>query len=271
MRGLASIIIVFLVAVVVLLLYSFLGKARLSLAVDEAEANNEALTGRLEIIRVMQREIPRLKEMLPIWQEQLEAYRTAIPSQIEDDVFFSAVADQLNEQSVQLLGVEILPGGIWLRDITEEETERLEAMGIDVGTARQIQMANYSINLIGDFDRVVMAFESLKKYGRLYTMDKVISPAGGGAGAIMQTVSQQSMPIMVSGRIYYGIPESYMAAAELIELYAMSMASPLGFTAQRSISNRAGLLLEELFDRAPAGDEEPEEPGDNENETEKGV
>ena len=49
----------------------------------------------------------------------------------------------------------------------EQPIAELQAKGIDDNVARQIQVAFYSVRLMGDFDNVITAFENLKVYNRL--------------------------------------------------------------------------------------------------------
>lgn len=244
MRGAASVILVLFAAIVIVLLYFFLGKAQMNRMADELEGDLEALHAQLAEIHRREAEIPSLTRQLPVWRQQLIVLNQAIPPTIEDDSFFASLAAELAEQEVELLAVDVVLGGAWLKDVTEEELQELESKGIRVDTARQIRVAFYNIKLSGEFGRVLTVFENLKKYRRLYTIDQVIAPASGGVGTITQTVDPSMTPIEVTGTIFYGVPEGYLPLEDLEARFMRAAVVPVARSAQGSISAAAQLLVD---------------------------
>lgn len=261
MRGAASVILVLLGAIVIVLLYFFLGKAQMNRMAGELEGDLEAFRTQLDEIHRREAEIPRLTRQLPAWRQQLVVLNEAIPPTIEDDAFFASLAAELIEQEVELLAVDVVLGGAWLKDVTEEELQELEARGIRVDTARQIRVAFYNIKLSGEFGRVLTVFENLKKYRRLYTIDQVIAPASGGVGTITQTVDPSLTPIEVTGTLFYGVPEGYLPLEDLEARFMHAAVVPVARSAQGSISAAARLLVggpPEEVGRRQTGEHEPE-------------
>jgi len=243
MRGTLSILITVLICVVVLALYFFIGRSQLNKQIREVESQQQALELRLQKINQMRAELPDLMEQMPHWKERLAFYKQAIPEPIEDDVFLSLLAKQLRAQDVQLLSVDVTPRGAWLGEINEALEGELRAKGIDPEQARSVNAAFYSINILGGFDNVLAAFENMKQYGRLYTIDEVTGPAGGAPGAVTQIVDPDVLSIQVSGRIYYGIPDDYLTNVDLVKVFESSVLKPGAQRIQAEISARGQELL----------------------------
>ncbi len=209
MRASTSIIIVIVVCLGFLALYWFIGRNQLQKQVKQVNSEVAAAQAELEEIDRMEAEIPKLLAKLPTWQRQYQLFRSAIPSKVDDHRFFSAIIDQLGSSGAKFVNSEMVLGGAWLEGVSESQFEQLKAAGLDVDVAKQIKVAFYSINLEGDYKDILNTFEGLKRYGRLYTIDQVLGPSGGAAGAVTQTLDAATTPVEMTGRIYYGIPENY--------------------------------------------------------------
>ena len=243
MRGTMSILVTILICIVVFVLYFFLGKGQINKQIDAVKAENRSQQQRLGEIDRMAAELPRLMKQLPDWKEQLALYKRAIPEPISDDEFLSALAHQMELQGVKLLTLEVIPEGRWLGEIGEQQEEQLRAKGIDPDQARQVLTAYYTINLLGNFEDVLAAFENLKQYRRLYTIDEVTGPAGRAPGAITQVVDPNITPIELSGRLYYGIEDSYLTDADLIRVFESSVIKPLAKRIQIEVAAEGQQLL----------------------------
>jgi hypothetical protein len=220
MRASTSIIVVVVVCLAALALYWFIGRNQLQKQVAQAQGEVKLLKDDLAEIERMEQEIPQLLAKLPVWQRQYELFRSAIPVAVDDHRFLSAIVDQLEKTGVQFNSSELAMGGLWLDGVSESQFEQLKAAGLDVDTAKQIKVAFYSLNLSGDYGGVLTAFEGLKRYGRLFTIDQVQSEAGGAAGTVVENVDLKSTPLEMTGRIYFGIPENYFNVAAIQRLFA---------------------------------------------------
>jgi hypothetical protein len=87
------------------------------------------------------------------------------------------------------------------------------------------------------------AFENLKRYQRLYTIDEVSGPAGGGAGAVNQEVDPDLQAIQVTGRIYYGLDHTYLTDKDLIKVFESSVIKPGARRMQAEIEARGQEFL----------------------------
>jgi Tfp pilus assembly protein PilO len=219
-------LVVVLTCAIVLALYFALGKSKLDAEQDRLSMENDNLASRLVAIRAKQVQIPKLIEELPYWQKQLEVFRASMPQKIEDERFLAAIATEFSNNKVELLGVELAPGGPWLGKLSEDQRLELEGIGVDVKAAQAVKTANYTIRMNGSYGDILRAMEGLKRYGRMYTVDEFAGPAGGGAGQIVETVSQENTPIMVSGKIYYGLPQSKVTPEEVVRVIEQVRKSP---------------------------------------------
>ena len=243
MRGSVSTLIVFLVCLVLVLLYWFAGRPQLSRQTSSIQEENIQLTNRLAEISEMERAIPQMMQRLPEWRSKLELYRAAIPTNIDDEVFLTAVSEQLKAQDVQLLSIKLVKGGAWLGQLGEAQVEELKAKGIDDSVARKIQVAFYSVRLMGDFENVITAFENLKIHNRLFSIDQVDGPVTSGAGLIAAALDPQLVPIELTGRIYYGVPAEYLTVDQLVEVFNTAVIIPEARNIQNQIANRGAKLL----------------------------
>ena len=244
MRSTTATVVLFLLAVVVIALYAIFGRSQLQNQLREVHHENESLRAQLDDMRLKAAELPKLRAELPNWRRQLKVLKAAIPAAIEDEVFFAAIADQLKQQGIELLRVDMAQSTGWLAKATEAQLDEMQKMGIDVTTAKKIQVAFYSINLMGGFDKVLAAFENLKKYGRLYSVDQVSGPAGGGGGTVTEVVDYHNTPIELTGKIFFGIPQDYLSLEQLNQAFADAIAAPVARSLQRSIAARARKLLQ---------------------------
>ncbi|MBN2083444.1 hypothetical protein JW859_14710 [bacterium] len=260
MRGTVSILITVLICVVVLALYFFLGRAQINKQINTAVTENEKLQAQLQDIDRKQRELPLLMRQLPAWKRELKLYKTAIPADIEDDNFLEHVADELEAQGIQLLVVDVVPSGAWLGTIGEAQAEELQKKGIDPEQAKQVKAADYTLTFNGDFKNVLTAFENMKKYGRLYTIDEVHGPAAQGGGMINVVLDPEQTPIEIVGRIYFGIDQSYLTDDDLTRVFASSVLKPLARRLQRAAVVEGQSLLGPAPDAA-TDSAEPDETG----------
>jgi len=277
MRGTVSILITILICVVVLALYFFLGRGQINKQINVATAENEQLQTQLQDIERMQRELPLLMRQLPAWKRELKLYKTAVPQDIQDDAFLSYVADELEAQDITLLVLDVLPSGAWLGQIGEAQAEELKKQGIDPDQAQDVQAAKYTLTFTGDFKNVLTAFENLKRYGRLYTIDEVHGPAVRGGGMVNVVLDPEQTPIEIVGRVYFGIKDNYLTDDDLTRVFASSVLKPLARRLQRAAVTEGQSLLEpehsvESESAAPAetssdpvnnGTEEQPEPEEN--------
>jgi hypothetical protein len=227
MRGASSVLIVFLVVVATAALYLFLGKAQLSRVIHLQEAELKAREAKVTEISKHEAEMAQLTQKLPVWRKQLTLFKQAIPESIDDHVFLAALNDQLKQRGVQLNTIQVTPVGSWLKDVDEKTIEAMKQAGLDVDTMRKVQVAYYAARLSGDFSQVVNAFESLKRCGRLYTIDLVTSDPGGGGGAVGQVAELAEHPVMLTGALFYGIPSDYVDVASLERVFSTRYARPL--------------------------------------------
>lgn len=264
MRGGVAITVTVIVALGIVALYFFLGRAQIVERIQEVEGQNAALRQQLVDIDDKREQLPEMLKQLPSWRQELAIYKRAVPFEVDDDEFLAALAEQLAANDVQLLTIELLPAGPWLGEIGEAQAEELENAGIDVDAARQVRAAHYSISLIGEFDRVLTAFENLKGYQRLYTIDQVTGPSGRSAGSISQQVDPNITPIQVTGRIYYGVPDSYLSDAELVRVFATAVISPRAREVGEYLSGRGRRLVTGDDSTAAISDEtaEPQTPAE---------
>jgi hypothetical protein len=268
MRGGVAITVTVIVALGIVALYFFLGRAQIIKSIQEVEGQSAALSQQLVDIDKKREELPEMLKQLPTWREELAIYKRAVPAEVDDDEFLVALAEQLDVNDVQLLSVELLPAGKWLGEIGEAQAEELEQAGIDVDAARQVRAAHYSINLIGEFEGVLTAFENLKGYQRLYTIDQVTGPAGRGSGSVSEQVDPNTTPIQITGRIYYGLPDSYLSDAELVRVFATAVITPRAREVGEYLSGR-GRRLVTGDDAADTNGEESVEPPASAEETEE--
>jgi hypothetical protein len=243
MRQALPTLIILLVCTVVLAGYFFGGKPQVDKQEQALRAENDRLYQEVESLNRMKLEIPELIKQLPEWKQQIELFRTAIPNAIDDQVFLAKLAEQMKQRNVELISVELAPGGPWLGNVSDEERERLTGIGVDVNAAMAVKIADYTIKLNGEFGDIVQAFESLKGYRRLYTLNEFAGPAVGAGGAIAANLNQEHTPMMVAGSLYYGLPEGGLTEAELDEVIAQILISPFSQRVQREVSRRGGDLL----------------------------
>lgn len=243
MRGMTSTLIIFIVAIVIVGLYITLGRAQVTAKRVEVQAKNKELQAQLDEIQRESIELPKLRADLPLWRKQLKLFKVVIPEKVDDDVFLGSVADQMKQQGVDLLRINMAKGTGWLSKANEAQLKSLQDMGVDVATAKQIKVAYYSINLIGNFNKVISAFENLKKYQRLYSIDEIAGPAGGGGGTVTKVVDPNITPIEITGKIFYGIPRDYLSMEELDKVFADAVAVPVARSVQSGVLNTAKKVL----------------------------
>jgi hypothetical protein len=244
MRGIGGILVVVVVCLAAVALYWFIGRSQLQKQIKASEGKLENLQAQLNELDRMEGEIPALLAKLPTWQRQYELFRAAIPSKIDDHLFLSAISDQLKVASAKFVSSELAAGGLWLDGVSDTQFEQLKAAGLDVDTAKQIKVAYYSLEISGDYQSVINAFEGLKRYGRLFTIDQVLGPAGGAAGNVVMNVDTVNTPIEMTGRIYYGIPENYFNINAVQRLFAEKGTGLAARRAADSIKSEGRHLLQ---------------------------
>jgi hypothetical protein len=235
MRGWTVTVIIILCAAVIMALFHFLFKNHMDKKVNELKAENTTLQQKLAEIDQMETAIEPMARDIPRWKQKVAAYKAAVPTKIDDNVFFRSLRQEMAAAGVSLLSVKLSPGGPWLGDVKEEEAQKLADIGIDVTAARSLKVAFYSVQLAGPYDKTLAVLENLKRHGRMYSIDEVMGPAGTGGGAVMQILDEASTPIQVSGKIFYGIDEDYVSERELSEVFETVVIRPLAGRAQGSI------------------------------------
>jgi hypothetical protein len=244
MRGAASILVVFLICLSVAALYWFIGRGQLNKEINALRGEVELLEGELREIARMEQEIPQLLGQLPSWQRQYELLRTAIPPQIDDHEFFAALTRQLDDNGVSLLSLSVSQGEQWMSGLSESQFDELRMAGLDVDVARKVMVVFYSINVMGDYGNMLRAFEGLKAHGRLYTIESVRAPAGGGGGTVMQNIDAQNTPLQMTGRLYYGIPENYFNVTAMRRLSAEMGTDVAATSIYRGVTGTGQRLLD---------------------------
>ena len=257
MRGLTGTLVILLIAVVITVAYVMLGRSQVTAALNKVRAENKDLRAQVEEIQRKSMELPKLRAELPTWRRQIKLLKVAIPETIEDDSFLASLADQMKLQGVDLLRINMAKSTGWLSAASEAQLSKLQEMGVDVATAKQINVAFYSINLIGNFDKVISAFENLKKYRRLYSIDQMAGPAGGSGGTITQIVDPNITPIEVTGKIFFGIPEDYLSIEELDKVFADAVALPVARNVQGGVTSTAAKVLKGGYGTKAAGSAAP--------------
>lgn len=236
-------LLIFLACALVMGLYNFLGKSKLDQKEGELRIELDRLNGSLTAMQARRAEMPLLIGQLPYWKNQLDVFRAAMPIQIQDEAFLAAVAQECSNNNVELLGVELSPGGPWLGKLSEDQRNELEGIGVDVNAAEAVKTASYTIRMNGDYGAILRSMEALKRHGRMYTVDEFAGPAAGGAGTIVQTIDQRQTPIMVSGRIYYGLPESTITPEYIADAVEKILVSPKAKGAMSQITRRAANVV----------------------------
>lgn len=262
MRPVTQTLLIFLGCCIVFGLYMFLGKSKLDQRQRELRAEYDQVTGRLVTIQAKKAEIPGLVAQLPYWRSQFDVFRAAMPMEIGDEVFLSSLAEECAVNNVQLLGVELSPGGPWLGKLSEEQRTKLTGIGVDVEAAEAVKTATYTIRVIGEYAAILRMLEGLKRHGRMYTVDEFAGPAPGGAGAIVETLDQAQTPILVSGKIYYGLPEEKVSAEQVREAVRKIVLTPLATRIMRSVARDAAGLIRPPQPQAGAGDKGAGGPGE---------
>jgi hypothetical protein len=244
-------------------LYLFLIKPRLDQRINELEAERSAMEAEQMALARMITEIPELRRQLPEWKQKLTLYRKAIPAKIEDEVFLTNLQQQVKSHGVVLQSIDLNDSGVWLRDLDEKSKEQLTGMGVDVPAAQQIKVAFYTLILQGPYDNVITTLEELKRYGRIYSIEQVVAPAGGAGGAVLITDNPDEIPLQVSGSIFYGIDANYMNSEELYKSYMRSLIAPLAAGAHKAIRREGTGVVggQEEAEREPSDEREAAETG----------
>jgi hypothetical protein len=236
MRGWTTTIVIVVIAAILLALFQFLFRNQMNKKVDELEARNAELRQELDRIAQMEASIEPLAREIPRWKQKIELYKAAIPSQIDDHVFFNSLRTEMGKAGVSLLNIEVAPGGPWLGSIKEEEEKKLEGIGVDVAAAKSLRVAFYSVDLVGPYDKVLDTLENLKKHRRMYSIDEVMGPSGSGGGTVSQVVSAANTPIKVSGKIFFGIKPDYVSQDELDLVFQRVILRPLAGRVGKSVN-----------------------------------
>lgn len=234
-RGIGSIILTIVLAGLVLGLYLFLGKAQLSNIIRSETATKTDLEAKQTKIALMEAQMPKMVEELPTWRKQLNLFKGAIPEKINDHVFLKNLNEQLEQNQVKLMDIQVAAAGSWFKDTDEKTIKMLQEMQLDVATMRKVQVAYYDIRLTGEFRNVITCFENLKRYGRLYTIDLITTETGAGGGSVTEILDPNKRPIMLSGALFYGIPDDYMDSASMERLFQQRYSGPLARRVFQSI------------------------------------
>ena len=156
---------------------------------------------------------------LPDLKKRINYYKESIPTEIEDQYFFAHLASELKRHNVELLELQQTGNRVWLGQLSKTDEERYLEEGLDINAIKQIRTSTFKIRAFGEFDDVLTVFENLKTMGRLYTVDQIISPAGGGGGTVLVNNSGTAAQMEITGSLYYGIPANYRDAEGLDKKY----------------------------------------------------
>ncbi|MCB1188700.1 hypothetical protein KDL29_16185 [bacterium] len=219
MKDATSIAIVFVICAVLLLLYFFVGQAALNRNNAVMAAELARLVEEERSINWMGSQITEYEGRLPDLKKRINYYKQSIPTQISDEQFFGHIARELSVHDVELLEIVQSGNRVWLGQLSKSDEERYEEQGLDINAIQQIRTSTFKIRVIGGFDNVLTVFENLKSSGRLYTIDQIISPAGGGRGTVLVNDNRTQAQMEITGSLYYGIPESYRDAEGLDKRY----------------------------------------------------
>jgi hypothetical protein len=224
MKGSMSVVITVVLVALAAGLYFFLGKSKLDERRAELHGKRQQQEAELQMIEGYKVEKEELKKLLPRWKEQFELFRAAIPVSMEDDVFLRNLGEQLRANGVTLMAVDVSPAGQWFQNINETEEANYRKENVKPEELRLVKVANFSLSLVGDFTSVLRAFENMKLYGRIYALDRIISPAGGAGGAVFVNEVRGRTPMQISGRIFYGLSESYLSQDTLDRFFGRAEA-----------------------------------------------
>ncbi|MEZ5339396.1 MAG: hypothetical protein R3F46_14185 [bacterium] len=219
MKDATSIAIVFVICAVMLLLYFFVGQSALNRNNAVKAAELARLQEEERNINWMGSQITEYENQLPELKKRINYYKQAIPSQIEDEIFFAHMAQELRRNDVQLLELQQSGNRTWLGQLSKTDEEQYQQKELDVQAVRQIRTSTFKIRAFGEFEDVLTVFENLKSLGRLYTIDQIISPAGGGTGTVLVDNSGTAAQMEITGSLFYGIPENYRDAEGLDKKY----------------------------------------------------
>jgi len=251
MRGGLTVVLVFLVCLVVVVLYIFLGRSQITRANSALQDQNTGLQVQLDQIRAKEAKLPELMARLPQWSRQLAMFEEAIPTKIDDNVFFSNLTKETEKRNVKILKLETSIGDPWLGQITEDLQASLEELGINVNAARNVRIAFYAATLVGDFKDILDVFESMKSYNRLYTLDMITAPATTTMGTSNEVIKQDQTPLTLSGKMYYGISAEEVSQDTLARVFEKAVSGP----AARSIFNGVRNSAKEVPEPSPADEE----------------
>ncbi|MCB1215753.1 hypothetical protein KDL44_00045 [bacterium] len=219
MRDATSIAIVFVICLVLLLLYFFVGQSALNRQNAVKAAELAKLVEEERTINWMGSQIVEFESRLPELKKRINYYKQSIPTEISDEQFFGYLSNELTRHNVELLELQQSGNRAWLGQLSKTDEERYQKEELDVNAIKQIRTSTFKIRVFGDFEDVLTVFENLKTSGRLYTIDQVISPAGGGTGTVLVNNNASAAQMEITGSLYYGIPESYRDAEGLDKKY----------------------------------------------------
>lgn len=244
MKGSLTVLLVFLVCLVVVVLYIFLGRSQIAKVNANLRTQNDALQQQLDKIAEKEKELPELMARLPQWSRQLSMFNQAIPTEVDDNVFFAGLAAEAKKRNVQILKLETSVGTPWLGQINDEMATELEALGINVDAARSVKVAFYSSTMVGKFQDILGVFEAMKGYNRLYTLEQVTGPAQTGMGTSSDVIQEAQTPLTFSGKLYYGIGEKEVSQETLASVFSKAVSGPAARTLFNGVKKGAKDLSE---------------------------
>jgi len=219
MKDLTSIAITFVITAVLLLIYFFAGQSALNRNIQVKQDELAKLIEEERQIIWMGSQITEFEGRLPDLKRRINYYKLAIPTKIEDELFFSHLASELSKHDAELLDLQQTGNRLWLGQISNTDEEKYNAAGLDTKAIQQIRTTSFKIRVYGDYNAMLTVLENLKTQGRLYTIDQVISPAGGGAGTVLVGNFDETAQMEVTGSLFFGIPETYRDAEGLDAKY----------------------------------------------------
>lgn len=215
MKGMMSVIITVVVVLVFGGLYWFVAKPQTDKQIQAKQKIVDDNAKKLKEMAEHKAKIDDYKALLPRWREQFDLFRAAIPTKLEDEVFLRNLNEQLRANNVQLLKVDLTPAGNWFPNLNDTQAANFNKEKMNPNEIRAVKVANFNVSLSGNYADVLRAFENLKLYGRIFAINRIISPSGGAGGAVFQNESTRTTPIEVGGKVFYGLSESYLSQGTL--------------------------------------------------------
>jgi hypothetical protein len=135
-------------------------------------------------------------------------------------------------------------GGNWMMNLSDAQEQNFKKEHMNPNEVRSVKVANFAVTLSGNYGDVLRAFENLKMYGRVFSIDQIITPAGGVGGTVFQNESVATTPIQVSGKIYYGLSDQYLSQDTLNKYFGKAASLGAAREVSETIMHRSDELSE---------------------------